>query len=239
MNLRGRRAFTLVELLVVIAIITILAALLLPALGKSLDAARAIACMNNLKQSAVGFSLYSDDYDRYYPCRYHLSAQNGPNLTWHGFLYPYLGVSRPGDPNGYWWFAHAAVFHCPAKTCTPNFDEWGNVAYGMTWFNNCAEEGNCSNMHYWKTESYGFKTPLVGDSPDNKNQLFRGVHPQTRHPGKRTNLVLWDLRVASVYWKPRVMGWGTGAPQFSYQSNQYTGTTAANPGEWYAEEYSP
>src|SRR6266568_2584138 len=59
--------FTLLELLAVIVIVTVLAALLLPALGKAREQGRASVCRSNMRQIALAMTLYADDNMDYLP----------------------------------------------------------------------------------------------------------------------------------------------------------------------------
>ncbi len=59
---RREPAFTLIELLVVVAIITLLISILLPTLQRAKEQSRAVVCRSNLKQVALSFLLYGQDY---------------------------------------------------------------------------------------------------------------------------------------------------------------------------------
>lgn len=65
LNKHKRIGFTLIELLVVISIISLLVAILLPALASARQAAYAIQCSNNFRQQGITFGIYASDFNGY------------------------------------------------------------------------------------------------------------------------------------------------------------------------------
>jgi len=107
------KGFTLIELLVVIAIISILASILFPVFARARENARRASCMSNVKQIALGFMMYTQDYDGRFPY-----YSGGGEM---GFVYPYVKNNQ--------------VFRCPSSGLVDQHDtdvsSYYSTDYGM------------------------------------------------------------------------------------------------------------
>lgn len=85
--------FTLIELAVVIAIIAVVAALLLPVLGRGKTAAHRIRCVSNLRQLGLAAQMYWSDHDGL-AFRYQGPSTNGGRIYWFGWIEKYTGANE-------------------------------------------------------------------------------------------------------------------------------------------------
>lgn len=134
--LQPTHGFTLIELLVVVTIISVLIALLLPALSGARDMAKEVVCQNNVRQMSMAFRMYADDYNDFL----HPIARGGnpydncwgPWPDWYRkYLYPNSIYSANGHPNDY------PIFWCPnwekseVKISDPN-RTWVPTSYWLS-----------------------------------------------------------------------------------------------------------
>lgn len=159
--LRPALRFTLIEMLVVISIIGVLAALLMPALQRSIASARALSCVNNLKQLGIGVFAYSESFNGVFAT---IDANTGLSWQLPYIAGPSYGYSGSGIIEG------GNLWYCPATQRRGGDYIYGGMkpyGGGLSTVSTTMSSAGYSGVFY-SLRLNGFRTPssvaIAGDA---------------------------------------------------------------------------
>jgi prepilin-type N-terminal cleavage/methylation domain-containing protein len=133
-----QHAFTLIELLTVIAIIGILAAIIIPVVGKVRSSARSAQTISNVRQLALAANIWAENNRGVYPSDFAVhNASNAKNTWWIDHkdgIWPLLVVGRSWNDQPTRAQREGTVFASPNLESDVNIASFNNrrpISYGM------------------------------------------------------------------------------------------------------------
>ncbi len=212
---KSREGFTLIELLIVVAIIAILAAMLLPALSKAREAARAVVCKNKLRQFGVWLAEYQDNNNDYlFPALANGNIHGGTaqHYWYEAMVNPNFGLSISGLPKSAALLyseittdlksAPVNHFICPSHTPLENAPAFNKVSHCMFY------------RHIPFSTSYAYNSAL-------DNLPWDGGDGWVLHKfsGMKKNVPISSVPVMGDHWKKWSLGIETTVDKATFLQN--------------------
>lgn len=186
---------SLLEILTALLIVGVMAALVIPIVGKIQATARNTECISNLRQIGLAMNTYAAENGGRYP---HAYAPPGDQKTWMWKLAPYVGlrddVMGPAPkPRA------VGIFVCPEwKKQSEQPANSRNLSYGISRY--IDPDTKPAKNRYWdyRPSRVSSQTILVAET-DVNNEFAYAEKIERRHPHESANYLFVDGHVENLY----------------------------------------